>query len=150
MIRDIEANYARSDKHQTAIIELAAASGLALLDDNERNPLYTTTYGTGQLINDALNHKVKKIILGIGGNATNDGGVGMLQPLGISFKDQYQHEIQPGGINLANIERIDVSHINPKLQDIEIKVACDVTNPFLDQNGATAVYGPQKLSLIHI
>ncbi|MBL7573691.1 glycerate kinase [Staphylococcus saccharolyticus] len=144
LIRDIEANYARSDKHQTAIIELAAASGLALLDDNERNPLCTTTYGTGQLINDALNHNVKKIILGIGGSATNDGGVGMLQALGISFKDQYQHEIQPGGINLANIERIDVSHINPKLQDIEIKAACDVTNPLLGQNGAAVVYGPQK------
>ena len=86
--RNIMASYARSDEHRTAIIEMAAASGLALLSKDERNPSITTSYGTGQLINDALNHGVNKIILGIGGSATNDGGVGMLKALGVSFKDK--------------------------------------------------------------
>lgn len=144
LYRDIRSNYARSDKHETAIIEMAAASGLQLLSKDERNPLVTTTYGTGQLINDALKHGMKKIIIGIGGSATNDGGVGMLQALGVSFKDAQHNEIQLGGASLQSIEHIDISGLNPLLREVEIKVACDVTNPLLGNQGATAVYGPQK------
>jgi len=142
--RNIMASYARSDEHRTAIIEMAAASGLALLSKDERNPSITTSYGTGQLINDALNHDVNKIILGIGGSATNDGGVGMLKALGISFKDKNNQEIRDGGLALSQIEYIDITRINPRLKDVNIKVACDVTNPLLGDNGATIVYGPQK------
>lgn len=142
--RNIMASYARSDEHRTAIIEMAAASGLALLSKDERDPSITTSYGTGQLINDALNHDVNKIILGIGGSATNDGGVGMLKALGVSFKDKNNQEIRDGGLALSQIEYIDITRINPRLKDVNIKVACDVTNPLLGDNGATIVYGPQK------
>lgn len=123
---------------------MAAASGLALLSKDERDPSITTSYGTGQLINDALNHDVNKIILGIGGSATNDGGVGMLKALGVSFKDKNNQEIRDGGLALSQIEYIDITRINPRLKDVNIKVACDVTNPLLGDNGATIVYGPQK------
>ena len=109
-----------------------------------RNPLQTSSYGTGQLINEALKHGVKKIILGIGGSATNDGGVGMLQALGVSFKDVEHNEIKPGGAALNTIDKIDTSHLNPLLQNVEIKVACDVTNPLLGDQGTTVIYGPQK------
>ncbi|BBD89180.1 glycerate kinase [Staphylococcus caprae] len=142
--REIEAMYAISNQHQTAIIEMAVASGLDLLKEDERNPLYSSSYGTGQLINHALHHGVKKIILGIGGSATNDGGVGMLQALGVSFKDVDDKEIAQGGAALSSIHRIDISQMNPLLHDVEFKVACDVTNPLLGENGATQVYGPQK------
>ena len=142
--RNIMASYERSNEHQTAIIEMAAASGLALLSKDERDPSITTSYGTGQLINDALNHDVNKIILGIGGSATNDGGVGMLKALGVSFKDKNNQEIRDGGLALSQIEYIDITRINPRLKDVNIKVACDVTNPLLGDNGATIVYGPQK------
>ncbi|MCC3755871.1 glycerate kinase [Staphylococcus capitis] len=144
LFRNIDASYARSDQYETAIIEMAEASGLHLLTHEERNPLQTSSYGTGQLINEALKHGVKKIILGIGGSATNDGGVGMLQALGVSFKDVEHNEIKPGGAALNTIHRIDTTHLNPLLQNVEIKVACDVTNPLLGDQGATIIYGPQK------
>ena len=144
LFRNIDASYARSDQYETAIIEMAEASGLHLLTHEERNPLQTSSYGTGQLINEALKHGVKKIILGIGGSATNDGGVGMLQALGVSFKDVEHNEIKPGGAALHTIDKIDTSHLNPLLQNVEIKVACDVTNPLLGNQGATVIYGPQK------
>lgn len=126
---------------------MAEASGLHLLTHEERNPLQTSSYGTGQLINEALKHGVKKIILGIGGSATNDGGVGMLQALGVSFKDVEHNEIKPGGAALNTIDKIDTSHLNPLLQNVEIKVACDVTNPLLGDQGTTVIYGPQKALL---
>ena len=94
-----------------------------------------------------LKHGVKKIILGIGGSATNDGGVGMLQALGVSFKDVEHNEIKPGGAALNTIDKIDTSHLNPLLQNVEIKVACDVTNPLLGDQGTTVIYGPQKALL---
>lgn len=144
LFRNIDASYARSDQYETAIIEMAEASGLHLLTHEERNPLQTSSYGTGQLINEALKHGVKKIILGIGGSATNDGGVGMLQALGVSFKDVEHNEIKPGGAALNTIDKIDTSHLNPLLQNVEIKVACDVTNPLLGDQGTTVIYGPQK------
>lgn len=144
LYRDINANYAYSPHQKIAIIEMAAASGLDLLSNEERNPLKTTSFGTGQLINHALDQGAQKIILGIGGSATNDGGAGMLQALGVKFTDSNGHSIEPGGIHLLDIQTIDTTQLNSKLKNIDMKVACDVTNPLLGDNGATVIYGPQK------
>lgn len=139
-----EAFFGLSGDGQTAFIEMAAASGLHLVPFGERNPLVTTSFGTGELIKAALDRGVKKILLGIGGSATNDGGVGMLQAVGISFKNAKNEEIGFGGGQLAEIERIDVSGLDPRLHEVEIVVACDVDNPLCGERGASAVFGPQK------
>lgn len=133
-----------SGDKQTAFIEMAAASGLHLVPINERNPLKTTSYGTGELIKYALDLGVKKILLGIGGSATNDGGVGMLQALGISFRNAQNEEIQFGGEALGDITSISMTHLDPRLMDVEFEVACDVNNPLCGEKGASAVFGPQK------
>ncbi|MFZ7175118.1 glycerate kinase [[Pasteurella] aerogenes] len=140
----VMATWGLSGDKQTAIIEMAAASGLHLVPLNQRNPLLTTSFGTGELIRTALDFGVNKIILGIGGSATNDGGVGMLQALGIRCLDHQGQEIGFGGKNLANIQQIDLSALDPRLQQVEIEVACDVTNPLCGDNGASAIFGPQK------
>lgn len=140
----VMATWGLSGDKQTAIIEMAAASGLHLVPLNQRNPLLTTSLGTGELIRAALDFGVNKIILGIGGSATNDGGVGMLQALGIRCLDHQGQEIGFGGKNLANIQQIDLSALDPRLQQVEIEVACDVTNPLCGDNGASAIFGPQK------
>lgn len=142
--RIIETNYAISADNQTAMIEMASASGLPLVDVNERQPLISSTYGTGEMILDAVHKGVKKIILGIGGSATNDGGTGMLSALGIRFLDKNNEILPLGGIYLEQLNYIDTSELNPLLKQVEFKVACDVTNPLLGEEGATAVYGPQK------
>lgn len=129
---------------KTAIIEMAAASGLHLVPPAQRNPLLTTSYGTGELIKAALDHGVDKIILGIGGSATNDGGVGMLQALGVDFRDQQQQTLGFGGEQLAQIAAITLDQLDPRLQQVEIEVACDVDNPLCGQHGASATFGPQK------
>lgn len=144
LYRDITAKYAYTSSQKIAIIEMAAASGLDLLTKEERNPLKTTTFGTGQLINHALELGAQKIILGIGGSATNDGGVGMLQALGVKFLDSNGHSIEPGGLHLLDIQTIDTTQLNSKFKNIDMSVACDVTNPLLGDNGATMIYGPQK------
>ena len=144
LYRDITAKYAYASSQKIAIIEMAAASGLDLLTKEERNPLKTTTFGTGQLINHALELGAQKIILGIGGSATNDGGVGMLQALGVKFLDSNGHSIEPGGLHLLDIQTIDTTQLNSKFKNIDMSVACDVTNPLLGENGATMIYGPQK------
>ena len=128
----------------SAVIEMAAASGLNLLGDDERNPMKTTTYGTGQLIKEALDYGCKRIIIGIGGSATNDGGVGMAQALGISFLDNQGNQIGFGGGELSKISKIDVSLLDPRIKDTVITIASDVKNPLCGPNGASAVYGPQK------
>ncbi|KXG74348.1 Glycerate 2-kinase [Fervidicola ferrireducens] len=128
----------------TAVIEMAAASGLNLLKPEERNPMKTTTYGTGQLIKAALDYGSRKLIIGIGGSATNDGGVGMAQALGISFLDAEGKEIGFGGGELSKIAKIDVSRLDPRAKEAEIVVACDVKNVLCGPQGASAVYGPQK------
>lgn len=140
----VMATWGLSGDKQTAIIEMAAASGLHLVPLNQRNPLLTTSFGTGELIRAALDFGVNKIILGIGGSATNDGGVGMLQALGIRCLDHQGQEIGFGGKKLANIQQIDLSALDPRLQQVEIEVACDVTNPLCGDNGASAIFGPQK------
>jgi glycerate 2-kinase len=129
---------------ETAIIEMASASGLQIIKNEDRNPLLTTTYGTGQLIKHALDQGVKRMLIGIGGSATNDGGVGMLQALGVSFKDITGAELPFGGGALSRLNSIDVGGLDPRIQDVQIDVACDVSNPLTGENGASAVFGPQK------
>lgn len=129
---------------QTAVIEMAAASGINLIKPEERNPLLTTTYGTGQLIMKALDAGCKKFIIGIGGSATNDGGVGMAQALGIKFLDQDGLPIGFGGGELSKIRKIDLSGINSRLENAVFTIASDVKNVLCGPEGASAVYGPQK------
>jgi len=128
----------------TAVIEMAAASGINLLSEQERNPMKTTSYGTGQLIKKALDCGCKRIIVGIGGSATNDGGVGMAQALGVSFLDKEGNQIGFGGGELSKIDRIDVTSLDSRIKDTVIIVASDVKNPLCGPNGASSVYGPQK------
>ena len=130
--------------NQTAVIEMAAASGLPLVPMEKRDPRITTTYGTGQLIRAALDKDVKKIIIGIGGSATNDAGTGMLQSLGARFLDKNKKELPPGGAALINLNTIDLSALDSRLKTTEIIVACDVDNPLCGPRGASSVYGPQK------
>lgn len=127
-----------------AIIEMAAASGLPLISKTAYNPLVTTTYGTGQLIKDALDRMCHTIYVGLGGSATNDAGVGMAQALGVSFKDSNNKEIGFGGGELSKIRTIDTTKIDSRVKGTDIVILSDVTNPLCGSNGASAVYGPQK------
>lgn len=129
---------------ETAVIEMAQASGLHLVESKKRNPLVTTSYGTGELIKAALDKGVKKIVVGLGGSATNDGGAGMLQALGVSLKDKEGRELAFGGGSLGSLEKIDLSNFDRRVLDIEIKGACDVKNPLSGGQGASYVFGPQK------
>jgi len=123
---------------------MAAASGLELVAPEQRNPLITTSWGTGELIRHALDVGVKHIIIGIGGSATNDGGAGMVQALGAKLLDSEGNAIGQGGGALETLARIDVSELDRRLQDCRIEVACDVTNPLTGKEGASAIFGPQK------
>jgi len=140
----IVAEYGLLGEGETAVIEMASASGLELIKPEDRNPLLTTTYGTGQLIKHALDKGVSRFLIGIGGSATNDGGAGMLQALGVSFKDENGDELSFGGGALGRLHTIDVSGIDERIQEVKIDVACDVTNPLVGENGASAIFGPQK------
>lgn len=140
----VEALYGISSNGEIGILEMASASGIDLVPLDMRNPMITTTYGTGEVIKNVLDNGVKKIIIGIGGSATNDCGAGMLQALGVSIKDSWSNEIGFGGGQLDKTAFIDISGIDKRLKDIEILVACDVDNPLIGDNGASAVYGPQK------
>ena len=128
----------------TAVIEMARASGLALLTDEQRDPRYTTTFGTGQLIYEAIQKGYKKLIIGIGGSATNDGGVGMAEDLGVKFLDQQGKELPFGGAPLINLKEIDTSNISSEISELSVLVASDVSNPLCGKTGASAIYGPQK------
>ncbi|MBN1683557.1 glycerate kinase [Candidatus Bathyarchaeota archaeon] len=128
----------------TAVIEMASASGLPLVPIDKKNPLITTTYGTGQLIKEALNHGCRKMIIGIGGSATNDGGAGMVQALGVHLWDKKGEEIGFGGAQLIRLDRINVSEIDPRIKKTKIMVASDVQNPLCGPTGASRIYGPQK------
>ena len=129
---------------RTAVIEMAAASGLPLVPKEKRDPRVTTTYGTGGLIKAALAEGLAKIIIGIGGSATNDGGTGMARALGVRFLDAAGQEVAAGGGSLAEICQIDTTGLDPRLKNTEIVVACDVDNPLCGTRGASAVFGPQK------
>jgi glycerate kinase len=129
---------------QTAVIEMAAASGLALISSAERDPENATTYGTGELLLAAANRGCRKVVIGIGGSATNDGGAGMAQALGVRLLDANGQQLPPGGAHLSRLAQIDISGLNPQVKQMEVVVACDVTNPLCGTTGASAVYGPQK------
>ncbi|EGT4257144.1 glycerate kinase [Citrobacter amalonaticus] len=129
---------------KTAVIEMAAASGLHHVPPEHRNPLITTSYGTGELILAALERGVEHIILGIGGSATNDGGAGMLQALGIALLDAHGDALPPGGGALSKLAKIDTTHADPRLKTVSVTVACDVNNPLCGPTGASAIFGPQK------
>ncbi|MDK9366206.1 glycerate kinase [Lelliottia wanjuensis] len=139
-----EGFYGLSGDEQSAFIEMAAASGLEMVAPSSRNPLKTTSWGTGELIRHALDAGVKHIIIGIGGSATNDGGAGMVQALGAKLLDGDGNPIGLGGGELEKLARIDISELDSRLADCRIEVACDVTNPLTGEEGASAVFGPQK------
>lgn len=128
----------------TAVIEMASASGLPLVPTEKRNPLVTTTFGTGELIEAALDREVEKILIGIGGSATVDGGAGMAEALGAKLLDADGNPIPRGGGGLAKLERIDVSALDGRIARTTVEVACDVDNPLTGETGAARVYGPQK------
>jgi len=144
LMRDIEGFLGILGDKETAVIEMAAASGLDLLKEDEKDPWVTTTFGTGQLIKKALDSGSKKIIIGIGGSATNDGGAGMAEALGVKLLDGQGNQIIRGGGGLKELTSIDSSGLDPRISRVQILVACDVNNPLVGENGASQVYGPQK------
>ncbi|MDR1557595.1 MAG: glycerate kinase, partial [Tannerellaceae bacterium] len=138
------AGYGISGDSRTAVIEMASASGLTLVPEDKRNPLLTTTYGTGELIKDALLRGCRNFLIGIGGSATNDAGTGMLQALGFRFSDKNGTELGTGGKILGDISSIDCAAVMPQLEEARFTIACDVNNPFAGENGAAYVYARQK------
>lgn len=142
--KPVSAHYGYLSKGHTAIIEMAQAAGIMLLSKAERNPLIATTYGVGEMIKDALEKGCQNFIIGIGGSATNDGGIGMLQALGFVFLDKYGRQVGQGAQALGQVASVCTENIHPGLKKCTFKVACDVTNPLCGENGATYIYGPQK------
>ena len=140
----VKAYYGILGDEKTAVIEMAQASGLMLVDPKVRNPLVTTTYGTGELIKAALNKGVSTIIIGIGGSATVDGGIGMAQALGVKFTDKYGNNIEPTGSNLAKIDKISMENLDKRVKKVNFIIASDVENILTGKKGAAAVFGPQK------
>lgn len=142
----VTANYGilGTNNNQTAIIEMASASGIDLVAPDQRNPLTTSSFGTGELILDAINRGVRHFILGLGGSATNDAGTGMLKALGARFLDTNNQEIAEGGAALTQLAKIDLTELNPLLKQCQIDVACDVDNPLCGIRGASHIFGPQK------
>jgi len=141
---EVWASYGILGDKKTAVIEMAEASGLTLVPEDKRNPLITTTYGTGQLIKAALDQGCRKMIIGIGGSATNDGGAGMVQALGVKLLDREGKEIGFGGVELKKINQINISNLDNRLSETEVLIASDVTNPLCGPKGASRIYGPQK------
>lgn len=140
----VDARYGVLGDGRTAVVEMAQASGLPLVPVAERDPLRATSYGTGQLIAEALDGGAQQIILALGGSATNDGGIGALQALGFRFLDGEGRPVPPNGAGLARIEAVDAGQVHGRLRDARLTIASDVTNPLLGERGATATYGPQK------
>ena len=136
--------YGIIDETKTAVIEMSGAAGITLVPDAKRNPLYTTTYGVGEVIRDAIEKGCRRFIVGIGGSATNDGGIGMMQALGYGFLNKDGEQVPFGAIGLRELETITDTYVLPELVECEFKIACDVTNPLCGENGCSAVYGPQK------
>lgn len=140
----VAARYGVWDDGRTAVIELASASGLTLLPEKERNPWLTTTYGTGELIRDALDRGCRHVVVGLGGSATNDAGLGLLQALGFRFLDAHGRKLGRGGQILEKVASIDTACLHPALAQTRFTVACDVRNPLYGPEGAAYVYAPQK------
>jgi len=142
--KKIKAEFGLIKKGKAAVLDLAGASGIELLKKAELNPMKASTYGTGELIKAALDSGAKELIIGIGGSATNDGGIGLISALGFKVLDENGKPVGQGGEALARIASVDASGADKRLKDVSIKVACDVTNPLLGPKGASAVFGPQK------
>lgn len=142
--RKICAQYGVLGDGETCVIEMAKASGLMLLMEDEKNPLIASTFGTGELILHALDKGYQKFIIGIGGSATNDGGTGMLRALGMKFLDEFGNELLDGAEGLAELHKIDRTNFDKRIGESHFIIACDVDNPFIGPNGATAIFGPQK------
>ncbi len=142
--KPVKAAFGISGDGNTAVIEMAEASGLALLTPSQRNPMRTTTRGTGELIKHALKLGVSHLLVGIGGSATTDGGMGMAQALGVRFLDKRGREVPGNGRGLLRVASIDMLGLDPRLEDVRVEVACDVDNPLTGPRGAAQVYGPQK------
>lgn len=142
--RPVEGHFGLLADGTTAVVETAEASGLALLEAKERNPLIASSYGTGELMLAAVRSGAKRIIVGLGGSATNDAGCGLLQALGVLPLDHDGRDVRPGGAALAEVERVDLSGLDRRLGDVHVIAACDVTNPLTGPEGASAVFGPQK------
>jgi len=144
MFREVDAFYGILGDGRTAVIEMAAASGLPLVSDDEKDPMNASTYGTGELIKHALDNGCERIIMGVGGSATNDGGQGMAKALGVSFLDKQGNDIGYGGGSLDKLYSIDVSGMDERINNCEVILACDVENPLCGPTGATYIFGPQK------
>ncbi len=144
LLRRIEAQYGISSNGEIAFIEMAQTAGLQLLSETERNCMNTTTFGTGEMIRHAIDNGAKKIVLGIGGSATNDAGMGMATALGFQFFDESDRELEPIGSNLSSVHRIGKTEVVTGLEDVEFYVLCDVENPLYGENGAAYVYASQK------
>ncbi|MBS7346043.1 MAG: glycerate kinase [Caryophanon sp.] len=142
--RPITAQYGVLGDGQTCVIEMAAASGITLLHNNERNPRIASTFGTGQLLKHALDQGFTNFIMCIGGSATNDGGVGMLRALGLQLLDEHRQHVQKSIDGLYDVAHFDFSNWDPRLQHCTFTIACDVDNPFVGETGASAIFGPQK------
>ncbi|EHJ56553.1 glycerate kinase [Streptococcus urinalis FB127-CNA-2] len=140
----VSATYGFIEHQKTAIIEMATASGLTLIATEHRNPLLTTTYGLGELIKDAIKKGARHFIIGIGGSATNDGGIGMLQALGFTLVDKNDKAVSRGALGLKELHKIDITTAIPELKECDFSIASDVTNPLTGNNGASRVFGPQK------
>lgn len=144
LMEKITAHFGILGNSNTAVIEMSSASGIMLVPREKRNPLITTTYGTGQLIKAALDKGVSHLIIGIGGSATNDGGSGMITALGAKLLDKHGKELKVGGGELHKLHNIDISNLDPRIKDITVEVACDVKNPLIGENGASYIFAPQK------
>ena len=144
LMQPIRASYGMTGDGQTAIIEMSAASGLSLIPPKPGNVMHTTTFGTGEMIADAIKRGCRNFIVGVGGSATNDAGIGMMQALGVRFTDETGNEVEKGGKSLSAIRSIDTQHQLVGLQDCTFHIATDVTNPFYGSQGAAHIFGPQK------
>ena len=142
--KKVEARYLISPDEQTAYIEMASASGLTLVPENQRNPLLTTTRGTGQLMRNALDKGCNHLVIGLGGSATNDGGMGMLCAMGIRFLNRQNQELEGRGCDMEKVNRIDTSFAHPAMKAVRCTAACDVRNPFYGPEGAAYIFSPQK------
>ncbi|MBQ4487074.1 MAG: glycerate kinase [Oscillospiraceae bacterium] len=142
--RQIDVSYGFCAEKKLAVMEMASAAGITLLSENEKDPMETTTYGVGEMIADALHRGAREFIIGIGGSATNDGGIGMLQALGFEFCDREGCKVSPCGKGLKDIAVIDARNVLPEIRESRFRIACDVNNPLCGENGCSAVFGPQK------
>ncbi len=142
--KKVKAYWGIITESKTAVIEMSSASGLMLIPENLQNPGLTSSYGTGELIKQALDHQCPRIIVGLGGSATNDGGAGMARALGVKFYDYQGRELEASGESLKRLSRIDTSNLDKRIKDTEIFAACDVNNPLTGDSGASIIYGPQK------